>query len=91
MIGSRDEEARALPALFDELKYTWTFMPAAGITSWNYAGEKLAQTIKDKGILGYIQEFSRPAALSPNGTPELWNKTMGQLSDAASEAIGDGF
>lgn len=66
-------------------------MPGAGITSWTYAGEKLARTVKEKGILGYIQEFSRPAELSPQDSPEVWNKTMGQLSDAASEAIGDGY
>lgn len=66
-------------------------MPAPGYCSSGLAAEHLASVIKERKLLGYLQDVSRPAEKSPFGSVEFGHKKMALLADTASEAVGDGF
>jgi hypothetical protein len=81
----------AIPEFLAGLGYTWVFMPNVGIASTGVAGDIVSKVMKERKVIGFVKEVSRPADLQPQGSVEWWSKKMGQLTDAASEAIGDGL
>lgn len=70
-------------------------MPLAGYTSIGLVSQSITKAIVQRGVLGYIEDVSRPAALAAanDGTPpvESWYKDMAKLTDTASEVIGEGY
>jgi isocitrate lyase len=86
-----DEEIKAIPQKLASLGYVWQFLPMSGITSLGLGVKRAAREIKANGLFGYIDACSRPAAAGPDTSVEWWWKPMGKLTDAAAEAIGDGF
>lgn len=86
-----DSEIADIPDKLTEWGFIFQFAPHPATTAAGMGSEHLAQVIKEKKLLGYLQEVSRPAEKSQNGSFEYSTKKLSLLTDTASEAIGEGF
>lgn len=86
-----DKEIAEIPDRLAKAGFIFQFMPHPATTAAGMSSEHLAKVIKEKKLLGYLSEVSRPAELSVNGSFEYSTKKLSLLTDTASEAIGEGF
>lgn len=91
MSGPADHEIKVLPLELAKMGYVWQFLPIAGMTAIGVGTKAVFTAIRERGVLGYLETASRPAAVGPHPSVEWWWKTMGKASDAAADAISSGM